>query len=225
MLARPKPTVARHHMSEPTKSLFRTLSPSPEAPHHAPEPTKSSLKTQSSPPGESNSIMIALQANRDKLSKQHTSGAPLLVRNAVLEDIENLITDVTNKEYFITTTSQATETRPANKLQEQETRFAEMESDITTIKQAIFQSLQEPKSWAQVARKPSTKTPPTRSLPHHNPSSQEAAYSSRITPRTSEAPNHTHRSECPGRSQGATSRCNTRRDHKQMSKCHQCCRW
>src|SRR5438046_716005 len=73
MLARPKPTVARHHMSEPTKSLFRTLSPSPEAPYHAPEPTKSSLKTQSSPPGEPNSIVIALQANRDKLSKQHTS--------------------------------------------------------------------------------------------------------------------------------------------------------
>jgi len=98
MLARPKPTVARHHMSEPTKSLFRTLSPSPEASHHASEPTKSSLNAQSPPPGEPNSIVIALQAIRDKLSKQHTSGAPLLVRNAVLKDIENLITDVTNEE-------------------------------------------------------------------------------------------------------------------------------
>src|SRR5436190_6103953 len=47
--------------------------------------------------------------------------------------------------------------------QDQEARFAKMENDIGEIKQALFQTLHAPKTWAQVARNPPATTPATTS--------------------------------------------------------------
>jgi hypothetical protein len=118
------------------------------------------MSTSTAAPEESNGIIDALKAIRDKLAKQNTRGEPLKIKEAVLGDIDNLIADVANKD----STFPAPDTCSTNIPQDQALHFSKLENDITEIKQALRESLQVSKTWAQVARN-SSATPGPQNAP------------------------------------------------------------
>ena len=132
----------------------------PSEPRPDASKSESGISKAHTAPEEPKGIVASLKAIRDKLATQNTRGEPLNVKNAVLIDIDNLIADVTDK----APASPTPETRSTKTCQDED-RFSKLENDITEIKQALRESLQVSKTWAQVARN-SSATPGPPNAPH-----------------------------------------------------------